>query len=121
MPRKDPGISYRPHHRLKGALEAGTVIAAGTTAYVTMPIAGAEKVRVRAKVDAAADLLLRIMKAPPNADEEYDANQPTDVALTADTEDEIEKTDLAGEAYARIGITAGGADVTVAYVEVCQL
>jgi hypothetical protein len=110
----------RPHFRLGGDLAAGTIIGNGITNKVLIPIHGARVVRLRALVTVAAATLKARYVMPTDFATEYAANQPADVALIAGTENILDITTVAGEAYLSVQVTSGGAGMSVSYVDACQ-
>lgn len=99
-------------------LAVGSVIPAAGTAKCRIPVAGASKVRVCAKVSEAATL--KCFRMRPDGETRSTIGNPADVALVADTEAKMD-IDLYGEAYLEIEILADVDAATIAFVDVNQL
>lgn len=108
------------HRRLTGQLKAGSAVPATTVATVVIPVAGANKVRIRAKVSGAATIL-RCRYLMPDGKTEYAANHPADVNLADGVEN---KSDFApnGEGMMKVEVVGHATIDTIAnYVDVMAL
>lgn len=107
------------HRVLRGALAAGTEIAALGTASEIIPIAGASQVRIRGVIvdgeSTLAPLFLRPDRVTPYAD-----SQPDSAATVDGTEFTI---DIApsGEALLEVKVTAGAAPITIGFIDTMAL
>lgn len=109
---------FTPPQRLQGFLAPGTVIAAGDTNGIVVPILGVGRFRVIALLSAAGTLQVKFRLADHVTDQA--TNQPATVPLVAATENVLDVTNNQGYAYAEITVVNGGAPSTVSYVDVVR-
>lgn len=119
----------RVARRLNGALKPGATFTNTAVLYEIIPILGATRLMIRAKVTAAASLDLVFLG--PDFDPaqtvafaslvgtRYASNNPTQVALVANTENFMKVT-VEGENYALVKLT-GGASGAITFIDVNQV
>lgn len=81
----------------------GTIVTGSGTLSITAPIAGAAKVRVRIRMTGAGTLDAFYVR--PDGTTDYAANNPSQVALSADTETKMDMDAQWGESAVRFLIT----------------
>lgn len=121
----DSPIGWMPPRRLVNFLGAkaggGTgIIAANDTNIEVIPVLGAGRIRVVAKVSAAGTLRLRWRLADGLTSLATAASNPADpgTALVAGTELVLDVAANPGFAYLEIAIVNGAAPSTISYVDV---
>ena len=113
--------THRSARRLSGVLAPGTVIPATETRTVLVPIAGASRFRVRVKITGGVGTIdVSLCSVDEVA---YLTNQPSQVALADNVENIVivAETACGGEPWAKVIVTAGGAPVTISFVDFSQV
>jgi hypothetical protein len=98
-------------------LAPGSVIKATENASVRIPVSGIRDLRVQAKITGGTGTL-SVTRYRPDGTTASTVGNPTDVALADGVENKLDGTDLIGDEYVLVKITAGGADVTVGFVDI---
>lgn len=125
----DLTVRDRPPYTLGDSLANGEVIVATENAEEVIPIFGSERVRVIAKVDAAATIEIVPYRSNTDKDgnltltliDETDlADLVTELELVADTEATVSAESIGDFAFALVRLTAGAGDVTIDYIHISQ-
>jgi hypothetical protein len=114
----NPDPRYKPALRLTQGLAVAASLSNGVAVDEYVAVSGSARVRARIKATAAGALDMTFGYFKDDAFTAYTTGNPTQVAVSANTEAKIE-SDTYGEAYVRIRYTPS-ANGAVTFADVCQ-
>lgn len=107
------------HRPVGQELAAGLTVLHGAPVTVRITIAGAYRWKLRGKGNH--DGTISVAYARPGGGPAYDDGNPSDIAVTADTEFEGHDDDLYGEADLLITWTPTATNTVIAYLDIMAL
>jgi hypothetical protein len=108
MTRQPVADARRGHWALGGDFTAGSPFLTAVPIGVTLPMAGAERMRVRFRTSGAGGTLAARFVRPDGPDTPYTQMQPVDVTVTANVEAVLDIEPHFGEGLIRLTFTPSG-------------